>query len=300
MLSLGEIEVIGFTAAVEAADVAVKTANVELLGYELANGGGMVSIKVVGQVGAVRAAISAAKEAAAKVNTVVSTSIIARPSDQIDPMVLSPDTVGLPPTAPPDAPEPPEPPAAPEPPSPEPNPAPNPPEPEPTEAPGSSEPEPTAEPAPSATPQAPPEPEPPIKSEPEPSEVAPTEPHPSEEPEPIATSHAISPEMATSAEEETAIVQDSASSATPLPARRARATAPGGGAPHRRRTELPQGVSPEQGGVGPAEAGSTPPEEPGTKSRASTSSDSRSRTRSTGATRTARTTNTRTNRKSES
>jgi len=94
-LALGEIEVVGFAAAVEAADVAVKTANVELLGYELANGAGMVSIKVQGQVGAVRAAMSAAKEAAAKVNKVVSVQIIARPSDQIDPMVLSPDTVGL-------------------------------------------------------------------------------------------------------------------------------------------------------------------------------------------------------------
>jgi len=93
-ISLGEIEVVGFTAAVEAADVAVKTADVELLGYELANGGGMVTVKVQGQVGAVRAAMAAAKEAAAKVNKVISVQIIARPSDQLGPMVDSPDTVG--------------------------------------------------------------------------------------------------------------------------------------------------------------------------------------------------------------
>ena len=93
-LALGEIEVVGFAAAVEAADAAVKTANVELLGYELTNGGGLVSVKVEGQVGAVRAAIFAAKEAASKVNKVWSTQIIARPSDQLEAMVLSEDTIG--------------------------------------------------------------------------------------------------------------------------------------------------------------------------------------------------------------
>jgi len=113
MLSLGEIEVIGFTAAVEAADAAVKTANVELVGYELANGAGMVTVKVLGQVGAVRAGLAAAQEAAGQINTVVSTQIIARPSEQIDPLIFSPETVGLTP------PPPPEPPAAPEPPQPD-------------------------------------------------------------------------------------------------------------------------------------------------------------------------------------
>jgi microcompartment protein CcmL/EutN len=94
-LCLGEVEVVGLVAAIEAADVAVKTANVELLGYELAGGGGMVSVKVKGQVGAVRAAITAAAEAASKINKVVSTQIIARPSEQIEPMVVSDETVGI-------------------------------------------------------------------------------------------------------------------------------------------------------------------------------------------------------------
>ena len=57
MQALGTIEVVGLAAGIEAADVACKAANVELVGYELAKGGGYVTIKVLGQVGAVTAAI---------------------------------------------------------------------------------------------------------------------------------------------------------------------------------------------------------------------------------------------------
>ncbi|MBP2646176.1 MAG: hypothetical protein H6Q75_1616 [Firmicutes bacterium] len=42
---LGLVETIGLAAAVEAADAAVKSANVGLLGYELTRGGGMVTVK---------------------------------------------------------------------------------------------------------------------------------------------------------------------------------------------------------------------------------------------------------------
>ncbi|MGB4272454.1 MAG: BMC domain-containing protein, partial [Propionicimonas sp.] len=122
MLSLGQIEVVGLPAAIEAADVALKAANVELIGYEATDGMGMVAVKIVGQVGAVKAAMAAAQVAAAKINKVFSVSIIARPNDQIEPLVYSMATVGRPVPAPvpPPAPEP-----APEPasePSPEPEP----------------------------------------------------------------------------------------------------------------------------------------------------------------------------------
>ena len=60
MEALGTIETVGLAAAFEAADVACKTANVELIGYELAKGGGFVTIKVVGKVAAVNSAIDAA------------------------------------------------------------------------------------------------------------------------------------------------------------------------------------------------------------------------------------------------
>ncbi len=93
--SLGLIEVVGLPAAIEAADAAVKSANVSLVGYELSKGGGMATVKVEGDVGAVRAAIDAAKTAASKVAGVVSVKVIARPSEQIAPLINSPDTVGV-------------------------------------------------------------------------------------------------------------------------------------------------------------------------------------------------------------
>lgn len=97
--SLGLIETIGLTAAVAAADAAVKSANVTLVGYELANGDGMTVVKVRGDVGAVKAAISAAAAEAARVGTVVSTSVIARPANGLGKIVESGATVGLEPPA---------------------------------------------------------------------------------------------------------------------------------------------------------------------------------------------------------
>ena len=93
MEALGTIETVGLAAAFEAADVACKTANVELIGYELAKGGGFVTIKVVGKVGAVNSAIAAAKAAAEKVNRVVATLVIPRPASQIEPLIRNAATL---------------------------------------------------------------------------------------------------------------------------------------------------------------------------------------------------------------
>ncbi|ABD86730.1 BMC domain-containing protein [Rhodopseudomonas palustris] len=92
--SLGLIETIGLAAAIEAADAAVKSANVTLVGYELARGDGMTVVKVEGEIGAVNAAIAAAAVAAAKINRVVSTRVIARPAVGIAGMIANGDTVG--------------------------------------------------------------------------------------------------------------------------------------------------------------------------------------------------------------
>ncbi len=92
--SLGLIETEGLAAGVEAADAAVKSANVELIGYELTKGGGWTTIKIQGDVGAVKAAVDAARMAAAKVNRVVSTRVIPRPSAGLDVLVHNQDTVG--------------------------------------------------------------------------------------------------------------------------------------------------------------------------------------------------------------
>jgi len=65
--ALGLIETVGLVAAVTAADAAVKAANVELAGYELSRGGGLVVVKLFGDVGAVKAAVDAARSAASQV-----------------------------------------------------------------------------------------------------------------------------------------------------------------------------------------------------------------------------------------
>ena len=181
--SLGLIETQGLLGGVTAADAAVKSANVELIGYELTKGGGWTTVKIQGDVGAVKAAVDAAKIAAAKVNRVVSTKVIPRPASALDMLVFTKETVGYQPPEPPREPDPPSPPELPpvepdEPPKEEAVPEPEPvtPEPEPAaEVP--AEPEAAVEPEPAAEPEAPaeePEAEAPVE-EPE-GEAAPAEP----------------------------------------------------------------------------------------------------------------------------
>lgn len=93
--ALGLIETVGLTAAIEAADTAVKSANVTLIGYELTKGGGMVTVKIEGDVGAVKAAISSARAAAEKVGEVFSTQVIPRPAKGLEALVITAETVGL-------------------------------------------------------------------------------------------------------------------------------------------------------------------------------------------------------------
>ena len=91
--ALGLIETEGLTCAVEAADAAVKAAQVDLIGYELSRGRGLVTVKVRGDVGAVQAAINAAVAAAGKVGKVVTVSVIPRPHAALLPLIDNPDTV---------------------------------------------------------------------------------------------------------------------------------------------------------------------------------------------------------------
>lgn len=111
--SLGLIETQGLLGGVTAADAAVKSANVELIGYELTKGGGWTTVKIQGDVGAVKAAVDAAKIAAGKVCRVVSTKVIARPAQALDRLVWTEETVGREPPEPPVDPEPPAPPELP-------------------------------------------------------------------------------------------------------------------------------------------------------------------------------------------
>ncbi|MGL5389176.1 MAG: BMC domain-containing protein [Serratia sp. (in: enterobacteria)] len=92
--SLGLIETVGMVAAVEAADAAVKSANVHLIGYELTKGGGMVTVKLEGEVGAINAAVAAAVGAANRIGQVYAYKVIARTAQYIEGIVHSAETVG--------------------------------------------------------------------------------------------------------------------------------------------------------------------------------------------------------------
>jgi ethanolamine utilization protein EutM len=81
--ALGMIECRGLVAMIEAADAAVKSANVVLVGWEKIDAG-LVTAIVRGEVGAVKAAVDAGAAAGRKVGEVVSTHIIPRPHANID------------------------------------------------------------------------------------------------------------------------------------------------------------------------------------------------------------------------
>jgi ethanolamine utilization protein EutM len=89
--ALGLIETIGLISAIEAADAAVKAANVFLVGYENTRGGGMITIKLAGDVGAVQAAVSAGVAAAKRVGQVYSHLVIPRPHAEIDKLIRQVD-----------------------------------------------------------------------------------------------------------------------------------------------------------------------------------------------------------------
>jgi ethanolamine utilization protein EutM len=81
--ALGLIETKGLVAAIEAADSMVKAANVRLMGREQI-GGGLVTVMVRGDVGAVKAATDAGAAAAGKIGEVVSVHVIPRPHEDVD------------------------------------------------------------------------------------------------------------------------------------------------------------------------------------------------------------------------
>ncbi|HBC3036660.1 TPA: BMC domain-containing protein [Escherichia coli O146] len=93
--SLGLIETVGMAAAVEAADAAMKSANVSLIGYELTKGGGMVTVKLEGEVGAINAAVEAAISTANRVGEVYAHKVIARTAQHIEQIIHSKETVSV-------------------------------------------------------------------------------------------------------------------------------------------------------------------------------------------------------------
>jgi len=94
--SLGMIETKGLIGAIEAADAMVKSANVQLVGKEQV-GGGLVTVMVRGDVGAVKAATDAGAAAAEKVGELISVHVIARPHMEVDAILPKGHSRGNPP-----------------------------------------------------------------------------------------------------------------------------------------------------------------------------------------------------------
>lgn len=84
--ALGMVETRGLVGSVEAADAMVKAANVTLVGKEHV-GGGLVTVMVRGDVGAVKAATEAGAAAADRVGELISVHVIPRPHTEVE-MIL--------------------------------------------------------------------------------------------------------------------------------------------------------------------------------------------------------------------
>ena len=82
MISWGFVEVVGYTPAVASADAMVKAADVNLVGIEVI-GGGYVTVGIMGEIGAVKAAIDAGTSAAQAVGKVHCSSVLARPAEGV-------------------------------------------------------------------------------------------------------------------------------------------------------------------------------------------------------------------------
>ena len=90
MKALGMIETRGLVAAIEAADAMVKSANVTLACKERV-GGGLVTVMVRGDVGAVKAATDAGAAAAERVGELISVHVIPRPHEELEEILGDPD-----------------------------------------------------------------------------------------------------------------------------------------------------------------------------------------------------------------
>ncbi len=84
--ALGLIETRGLVGSIEAADTMVKAANVNLISKAYV-GGGLVTVIVEGDVGAVKAAVEAGSSAAKRVGELISVHVIPRPHEEISKII---------------------------------------------------------------------------------------------------------------------------------------------------------------------------------------------------------------------
>jgi len=86
--ALGLVETKGLVGAIEAADAMVKTAAVQLIGIENTIAA-LLTVKVVGETGAVKAAVDAGASAAEKIGELISCHVIPRPHDDVESIVYN-------------------------------------------------------------------------------------------------------------------------------------------------------------------------------------------------------------------
>ncbi len=84
-ISLGLVEVRGYVALVEAIDAMLKAADVKIIHYEKV-GGGLVSVCISGDIGAVRVAIEAGQAVASRISEAKS-ALIANPDRELFPLL---------------------------------------------------------------------------------------------------------------------------------------------------------------------------------------------------------------------
>lgn len=97
--AIGLIETEGLVGLIEAADVAAKTADVQLLGFERI-GGGLVSLRLSGDVASVQAAVQAAAAAAQRLGQVISFHVIPGPHEDLVALLEGNDPPPVPAAAP--------------------------------------------------------------------------------------------------------------------------------------------------------------------------------------------------------
>ncbi|MDM1003415.1 BMC domain-containing protein [Clostridium perfringens] len=81
--ALGLIEFIGYVPAICAADTALKAASVDLIGIEKVTGG-IVTVKITGDVDAVQAAVESAENYASRIGSLRSAHVIPRLDDEVE------------------------------------------------------------------------------------------------------------------------------------------------------------------------------------------------------------------------
>jgi len=89
--AIGLIETKGLVGAIEAADVAAKAANVELLAIDEV-GGGLAAVRLAGDVASVQTAVAAGVAAARRLAEVIGHHVIPSPHEELAPLLFGDGT----------------------------------------------------------------------------------------------------------------------------------------------------------------------------------------------------------------